>query len=255
VGVLRDHAAAEHLRLMQAAKRDILRALGEAGGYKAWHLGNVLSAIDAAIQSSKSRAQGPVARAVMDAAGLAESSVARGSLYGVSTNLTSSIIDVTTDQVRAVWTDLGSHLKVLVRRATLGITDPAEAITKLMGIFNREDTWRSSEWDAERIIRNEVGRTFEMASNAVAQAAKESGQDVRKWWLATDDGRTRPEHLEAWRRYRPGGTEGPIPVDEPFIVGGVELMFPGDPQAQGDPRQVARMTILCRCTSITEMEE
>jgi hypothetical protein len=38
----------------------------------------------------------------------------------------------------------------------------------------------------------------------------------------------------------------PIPVDEPFIVGGAELMYPGDPA--GPPEE----TINCRCRSVTQ---
>ena len=56
------------------------------------------------------------------------------------------------------------------------------------------------------------------------------------FWLATSDSRTRPTHRAA---------EGQrVPVGQPFIVGGAELRFPGDPS--GPPQEV----IQCRCTML-----
>jgi hypothetical protein len=60
--------------------------------------------------------------------------------------------------------------------------------------------------------------------------------ELEKMWLATDDSRTRPDHREA---------EGQrVPVDQPFTVGGAELMFPGDPSGPAD------QVIQCRCTML-----
>jgi hypothetical protein len=59
---------------------------------------------------------------------------------------------------------------------------------------------------------------------------------LEKFWLATDDTRTRPDHVLA---------EGQrVPVGSPFIVGGAELQFPGDPTGP------ANQTIQCRCTML-----
>lgn len=60
--------------------------------------------------------------------------------------------------------------------------------------------------------------------------------ELEKFWLATDDSRTRPTHREA---------EGQrVPVGKSFTVGGFELEFPGDPA--GPPQEV----IQCRCTML-----
>lgn len=64
----------------------------------------------------------------------------------------------------------------------------------------------------------------------------EDEPELEKLWLATDDNRTRPTHAEA--------EEQRVPVDKPFIVGGFELMFPGDPTGP------AQEVIQCRCTML-----
>lgn len=62
-----------------------------------------------------------------------------------------------------------------------------------------------------------------------------------KEWLATGDNRTRETHQAAWAEY---SGDGAIPIDQPFVVGGASLDYPGDPA--GPPEE----TINCRCTSI-----
>ena len=61
-----------------------------------------------------------------------------------------------------------------------------------------------------------------------------------KRWVATPDKRTRESHLRAHIRY----AANPIPVSEPFVVGGARLRFPLDPN--GPPGE----TINCRCREL-----
>lgn len=97
----------------------------------------------------------------------------------------------------------------------------------------------------EMIARTETIR----ASNfGTMEQAKEWGVETKEW-LATADDRTRPSHMDAWLRYREGGTPGPIPMNQPFQVGAATLQFPGDPQ--GPPEE----TINCRCTWVPGDED
>ena len=254
-GRIRDDAAAAQVALLKAARRDVLNVIGGAVQYRRFHLAEVLQGIDAAIAQYRSQSQAPAARAIVQAAGAARDKLGAAgvplrSLYGVQPQLTQSIISVVNDQVREIWSDLGTGLKVTVRRATLGILDPFEAIQKLQGVFTRTDQWRSTEYHAERIMRTEVGRAYEMTGQDELAAAREAGVDVQKWWLAIKDERTRETHLAAWEKYKPGGDVGPIDVDEYFEVGNVRLMFPQDPQGDGDEKDLARETIMCRCSSV-----
>lgn len=66
------------------------------------------------------------------------------------------------------------------------------------------------------------------------QAAQQSGLELEKVYLATEDSKTRPAHAKA---------DGQIvAMGQPFIVGDEELMYPGDPSGS------AGNVINCRCT-------
>lgn len=69
---------------------------------------------------------------------------------------------------------------------------------------------------------------------------EKDGLVLRKYWIATRGSRTRPWHAEAGAVY---SKENAIPTDEPFIVDGERMMFPGD-ASEASGRNVAN----CRCT-------
>lgn len=75
---------------------------------------------------------------------------------------------------------------------------------------------------------------------ARAQAMEEAGVQW-KAWLTSGNANVRAAHYEAGLTY---SHDTPIPLDEPFIVGGESLMYPGDPS--GSPRN----TINCHCVQI-----
>ena len=83
---------------------------------------------------------------------------------------------------------------------------------------------------AERVARTNVIA----CNNASAQEVYKENGVAKREWLATQDDRTRDDHLEA-----DGQVRG---IDEPFDVGGSELMYPGDENGS------AEETINCRCT-------
>ena len=85
---------------------------------------------------------------------------------------------------------------------------------------------------ARRIARTE----FTSMQNAGALAALIDEGRTHKKWLATHDGRTRPEHLEAHGQV--------VPITQPFRVGAFLLQIPGDPTAP------PHLTVNCRCTII-----
>ncbi len=80
------------------------------------------------------------------------------------------------------------------------------------------------------------------ASNGGSIAAMRStGLVATKEWIATEDDRTRPDHLEANGQI--------VGLEESFTVGDAELDAPGDPNGPADE------VIQCRCTCGYAVEE
>jgi Phage Mu protein F like protein len=88
---------------------------------------------------------------------------------------------------------------------------------------------------ARRIARTETHAAAMYGQQLAAQA---SPLQFNKTWLATEDSRTRADHAEA-----NGQT---VALDEPFVVGDVEMAYPGDPTAP------AGQIINCRCVALYE---
>lgn len=106
-------------------------------------------------------------------------------------------------------------------------------------VDNVLSTTASERWPnrATVIARTEtIGALNAGRTEAFRVVAEQSDEPLQKLWLATDDTRTRPTHNHA---------EGQrVPVGAPFIVGGFELQFPGDPSGP------AHEVIQCRCTML-----
>ncbi len=83
-----------------------------------------------------------------------------------------------------------------------------------------------------------AGNETNSAVNAGRFLGMKAASVERKGWQTADDEKVRPAHAQAEGDYAKG-----IPIDQPFTVGGEELMYPGD--ANGSIGNV----INCRCYS------
>jgi hypothetical protein len=242
-------------------RKAVVAALGQAAGYRFSRLNLILNTIDVEIARGRARAQVLAGGRTSGAFGLGVDLVdkmlatvgAPRSLYGASGELLNAALEVTNDQLRKVWSDLGSGLKATIRRASLGITGVDAAVKEVAAAAAALKDWRAvanAETSAERIVRTEVMRTFSLATqNRLEQSDKRLGGGLKKYWLDADDDRVRDAHREAGERYGLKGEPGPIPVSKPFVVDGEELMFPRDPQGS------AGNVINCRCVSVPYVED
>lgn len=88
---------------------------------------------------------------------------------------------------------------------------------------------------ATTIARTE---TISVSNQAALEAYKQSGLRLGKGWLGELDDRIRESHAIATKTYDEGN---PIPMDEPFELGGGAAMYPGG-------SGVAEEDINCRCS-------
>lgn len=94
---------------------------------------------------------------------------------------------------------------------------------------------------ASVIARTEVHGAAEQGALAQVQLGGFTDDECSKVWLATDDTRTRDEHDEA------DGQK--VGINQPFIVWGEGLQFPGDPTGR------AENVIQCRCSMAFEFAD
>ena len=92
--------------------------------------------------------------------------------------------------------------------------------------------------DCIRIARTETTRVMNSATQNICEQGEKMGLNMWKRWYATPDTRCRQEHLDA------DGQE--VPDNQPFIVGGEELMFPADESHGASAWNI----INCRCRSV-----
>ena len=95
---------------------------------------------------------------------------------------------------------------------------------------------------AIRTARTAVTAAENGGRQASYERAAEMGIELTREWLATHDARTRHAH---------GAADGQrVKVDEPFIVGGEELMFPGDTSRGASGWNIYN----CRCCLISSVK-
>jgi hypothetical protein len=92
---------------------------------------------------------------------------------------------------------------------------------------------QNSGFSKERSLLIARTETTMAANMGALTAAENSGANLEKFWIATNDARTREWHSEV--------DQTPIPMNLPFIVNGEEMQHPGDPN--GSPENVCN----CRC--------
>ncbi len=102
---------------------------------------------------------------------------------------------------------------------------------------------RYVKYRAEVIGRTEALRAVHAGNDEAYRQAIDEGhvvrEEVRRMWITARDERVRPSHAAAG-----GQARG---MDEPFLVGGSQLRYPGDPNGP------ASETVQCRCSLATRM--
>jgi HK97 family phage portal protein len=131
-------------------------------------------------------------------------------------------------------TQINDYTKALLQST---MEEGVSAGESMLQIAKRIDDLYLLQIIPDRSLTIAATETHSAAEHGTAmggQAAAGTGLVLRKVWLSTSDNHTRPDHVEA------DGQE--VDLDEPFVVGGEKLAYPGDPSGS------ARNVINCRCT-------
>jgi hypothetical protein len=148
------------------------------------------------------------------------------------------------DLISGLSADAAAKVKGVVQRAFLGGQSMGEIIEavgsameggKFSGIFSEVGA------RAMRIAHNEILRVHSISGQARLEDLASRNDKIKKQWLHLPIGVPRLGHLLADTQI--------VPVDEPFMVEGEELMFPRDPS--GSPEN----TINCHCVSVPYIDD
>lgn len=124
---------------------------------------------------------------------------------------------------------ISRRVKTLIGR-TYRKLEKGKEVTKITG----------AAANAARIVRTEGNRLLNAGAFAQSVELEKQGFKSEKMWDATFDAATRLAHAEA------DGQK--VNVNDPFVVDGEELMFPGDPAgSEGN-------VINCRCTYVNLLD-
>lgn len=244
--------------VLHALRTDILAEMAtQPGEWRLYQLEALLEVIDGMVARRAAEAAAVSGRYLPEALALGATqgtigiSAARRAALGLadlSPALVEAVVTVTQTQVQDVWAELGADLRHTVRRTTLGVLRPDEAIAALVPSIRDAKSFGTAAARADTIVRTETNRAFNLAAAArLDEMHAALGDEVRKRWVSFTDEKTRKTHREANRRYGFDGTA--IRVSERFVVGGALMRYPHDPDAP--VREVAN----CRCKLVPVIVE
>lgn len=146
-----------------------------------------------------------------------------GALAALEQGLTAKITNITTRALNRINSEIAQVLT--------GVRAPAEAIGNVQRWLGGSTRRR-----ARGIVYDEVGRAYSAASQASMSQATSLLPGLKKGWLHSGKRSPRPDHLAAHGQV--------VAVNDPFLIGGEELMYPRDPS--GSPGNI----INCGCLSV-----
>ena len=126
------------------------------------------------------------------------------------------------DKVEGLTKDAIAKINNELSLGLMGEKQPYEVMKAVGRNLKDKSIFRSIMHRAETITRNETGRALEKASQLRKEAAAKVVPGLQKqWFYGHSPKMPRLDHLAAAGQVRD--------VDEPFRVGGEDLMFPRDP--------------------------
>lgn len=236
----------EVLRLLKEAQKKITAELASTPSeFQAWRLPilqrsirRAMAELDKSASARLSTAAGQSWQAGID---LVDEPLAAGGirvgafLPELDTGQLLAMRSFMTDRMQDVSVTLANRINSELGLAAIGASSTSQAIDRIAELLDSGGRAR-----ATTIVRTELGRAFSVAHQARQEQATERLPGLKKQWRRSGKLHSRPAHDAADGQIRE--------VDEPFLVNGIEIMFPRDPAAPiGE-------TINCGCQSLPYMD-
>ncbi len=172
-----------------------------------------------------------------------------GLVYGVATEDITLLTFFRAGLVGGVSDEIRKRIGFEIAGIASGTATPLEAVRRIGANLTSPNHFRSIAARAQAIMVTELGRANSMGGQRSMEDHAETLPDLLKRWLHAHVGQARENHLALESRHRVGGSIGPIPVAESYIVAGIPALYP---RAASLP---AKETVHCRCQSIPVLAE
>lgn len=220
------------IALLQELRKDIAADILAAPDFTALHLSRLQSEIDDSIAKFEAGLNLVLRDDLTGAYATGTASVINPlkaigyNAPTISPILLNTLLNFTPVLIQNISGDMRARIAGQIRLTALGGRTPFEtmkAVTGILGVQAKDGTWagrpdvvKGVAARAEAITRTELTRVQNIARHTQQIEAMQVVPGLLKRWLATGDNRTRASHLQAHLDYM----ANPIPVDQPFIVGG-----------------------------------
>ncbi|MGD0020820.1 MAG: hypothetical protein ABSC54_00810 [Smithellaceae bacterium] len=238
-----DDQVAKAIQILERARREVLSTVGTTD-WQIYHLPQLKTAIERAMQEFASRygvelnrdesqfwnfGQQMVDDPLRTIGIIAAIPAIDTTIFGALQNYSKHLIDsLGADATAKIYNEFAMGL--------IGKKSPFEVMQAVGANLNEPSIFNSIASRAETITRQECGRILEEATQARMERAAEVVPGLKKQWKHGTSRVPRLTHLAAVDQVRA--------VNEPFLVGGEQLMYPRD--MNGSPRN----TINCSCYTV-----
>ncbi|MFZ5530302.1 MAG: hypothetical protein ACOY4U_04530 [Pseudomonadota bacterium] len=243
--ILRD-THAEIMRLLKLAQAEIAAVLaGQPSDYQLWMLPQISKEISvvmarfgdagAATLSTASGKAWQAGQGLIDVPLAAAGFALAGVAPSIDTRQLLAMRAFMTDRIKDVGVAAANKINSELGLVVIGARAPGDAIGRVTEILGDQSRAR-----ATTIVRTELGRVYAVAAQARMEQAGELVPGLKKQWRRSGKIHSRLNHDLADGQIRER--------DQPFNVGGRQIMHPHDPKAP------ASETINCGCVAIPYMD-
>jgi hypothetical protein len=219
--------------VLKVLQKETLDRLGQAAitEWDVHHLKQMLDSIEGQISTFEAKAKAEagglldeswgIGRNLVDAP-LMEAGIYTG--FRLSTSVLETLKDFTFHKIEglsdAAWDKIRGELTLGI----MGDKTPQEVAKAIGRNLKDPSIFTSIAQRAEVITQTEMGRVFSTAAQLRMEEAADHVDGLEKMWRHVGHPKVpRPSHLAADGQH--------VPVDEPFDIGGVRMMYPRDPAA------------------------
>lgn len=248
--LIQSDTRAEIVRLLKVAQEQIALTLAsQPSDYQLWSLSNLNKEINRVLAEFGEAAGSTIGTAAGDAFQSGQDLIDKpleaggvrlsGVLPRIDTQLLMAMRTFMSDRIKNIGIEAANKINSELGLVVIGAQSPGDAIGRVKDILGEPSRAR-----ATGIIRTELGRVYEVASQLRKEQASELLPGLKKQWRRSGKIHSRMHHDAA---------DGQVQeVSKPFLIhtprGPLKMMHPHDPKAP------ASEVINCGCLSIPFME-